>query len=141
MKCLLPIILIFFLSLPGASFVMASSDEASPGHEGLDLNKAEEQKTTQVTTPKRAPILRATLKAVTPEEIRAMLKKYNFYATCWNNSKDFCNPEGDFQNHFIDNQNGTMTDKTTGLMWQNSGSPGVKGSGFFCRLIIMSRLR
>ncbi|MBN2123545.1 MAG: DUF1566 domain-containing protein, partial [Deltaproteobacteria bacterium] len=55
-----------------------------------------------------------------PDKLRAfnleyMIKKYNF----------FVNPEnekGDFPNQFVDNGNGTVTDRATGLMWQQEGS-------------------
>ncbi len=44
-----------------------------------------------------------------------MLKKHNFYDSDWNKS-------GDFKNDFKDNGNGTVSDRKTGLMWQQSGS-------------------
>ncbi|MHC4537373.1 MAG: Lcl C-terminal domain-containing protein, partial [Planctomycetota bacterium] len=31
---------------------------------------------------------------------------------------------GSFENHFVDNNDGTVTDMATGLMWQKSGSSG-----------------
>ena len=34
------------------------------------------------------------------------------------------NPQGSFKNDFIDNGNGTITDRATGLMWQKGGSRG-----------------
>ena len=118
MKDLRPILLIFFLVLQGASFVTAS-----PGLENRDLNGAQEQKNRQAASERTGLILREIPRALNTEEIRALLKRYNFYATCWNNNKEFCNPEGDFQNHLIDNRNGTISDKATGLMWQHGGSP------------------
>jgi hypothetical protein len=33
------------------------------------------------------------------------------------------NPKGGFPNDFVDNGDGTLTDKASGLMWQKSGSP------------------
>ena len=33
------------------------------------------------------------------------------------------NPAGNFPNAFVDNGDGTLTDKITGLMWQKAGSP------------------
>ncbi len=44
-----------------------------------------------------------------------MLKKHNFFDSDWNKS-------GYFKNDFQDNGNGTVTDRKTGLMWQQSGS-------------------
>ena len=52
-----------------------------------------------------------------------MLQKYHFYATCWNYNGEFCNPDGEFRNSFVDNKDGTITDEVTGLMWQKGGSP------------------
>lgn len=46
-----------------------------------------------------------------------MLKKHNFFDKDWNKS-------GDFKNDFKDNGNGTITDRKTGLMWQQSGTDG-----------------
>lgn len=51
-------------------------------------------------------------------KIKDMLSQYGFYDSQ-------LNPDGTCRNHFIDNQNGTITDLTTGLMWQRSGSRGV----------------
>jgi len=45
-----------------------------------------------------------------------MIKDRNFY------SKNY-NPSGDFANEFVDNGDGTVTDRVTGLMWQKEGSP------------------
>ena len=42
-------------------------------------------------------------------------KKYNFYHPRWNN-------KGNFENDFVDNNDGTVTDRATGLMWQKGGS-------------------
>lgn len=49
------------------------------------------------------------------DDVKAMLKKYNFYDRDWNKA-------GDFKNDFKDNGDGTITDHATGLMWQQSGS-------------------
>ncbi len=48
-------------------------------------------------------------------DIKVMLKKFNFYDSVLNES-------GDFKNNFIDNKDSTVTDRATGLMWQKSGS-------------------
>ena len=47
--------------------------------------------------------------------INSLLEKYPFFDK---NRQPF----GIFANHFIDNQDGTITDRATGLMWQKSGS-------------------
>ena len=66
--------------------------------------------------------LRKKARNISNEDLRSMLYRYHFYSTCWNNNGDFCNPDGDFENHFVDNHNETVTDKATGLMWQKGGS-------------------
>jgi Protein of unknown function (DUF1566) len=45
-----------------------------------------------------------------------MIKERNFF-----NKKS--NPEGNFPNDLVDNGNGTVTDKVTGLVWQKGGAP------------------
>ena len=52
---------------------------------------------------------------LTEEAIKAMLKNHNFYERRWN-------PDGLFKNDFVDNGDGTVTDRATGLMWQKEGS-------------------
>ena len=44
-----------------------------------------------------------------------MLLEYDFFERSRNT-------KGAFVNHFVDNNDGTVTDKATGLMWQKSGS-------------------
>jgi len=47
-------------------------------------------------------------------DIKKMIKKRNFFV------KDL-NEKGDFPNDFVDNADGTITDRTTGLMWEKGG--------------------
>ena len=54
-------------------------------------------------------------------KIIKMLAKYDFF----DNSR---NPLGSFVNNLVDNNDGTVTDKTTGLMWQKSGSSARLGN-------------
>jgi Protein of unknown function (DUF1566) len=49
-------------------------------------------------------------------DLQKMIKERNFF------NKKF-NPEGNFPNDLVDNGNGTITDKVTGLVWQKAGSP------------------
>jgi hypothetical protein len=58
--------------------------------------------------------LRKKPKELTELDVKKMLKKYNFH-------DEQRNP-GYFPNDFIANADGTITDKATGLMWQESGS-------------------
>ena len=60
-------------------------------------------------------LLKASPKLVSDEYIARMVKEYNLYDAKLNES-------GSFANDFVDNGDGTITDKATGLMWQKSGS-------------------
>jgi len=55
-------------------------------------------------------------KMLSEDTVRRTLKNYDFFDSKWN-------PNGSFDNDFVDNGDGTMTDKATGLMWQKDGSP------------------
>lgn len=83
---------------------------------------SEEKKEPKILPPPEPILLRNTPQDITPEKVRSLLVKYNFYSTCWTYNSDFCNPEGEFFNRFIDNRNGTITDQATNLMWQKGGS-------------------
>jgi len=70
--------------------------------------------------PKSAKSARVSLRAEPQEKltkgyIKYMVKRYNFYDYNWNIS-------GSFDNDFVDSSDGTVTDRTTGLMWQKHGS-------------------
>ena len=49
------------------------------------------------------------------KDIETMVKNYNFF------DKEL-NEKGDFPNDFVDNGDGTVTDRATGLMWEQKGS-------------------
>jgi hypothetical protein len=55
-------------------------------------------------------------KNLSDADLQKMIKERNFF------NKKF-NPEGNFPTSFVDNGDGTITDKVTGLMWQKGGSP------------------
>jgi len=59
--------------------------------------------------------LRDTQKAQYPKEIKNMIESHNFYVKK-------INEKGDFPNDFVDNSDGTLTDRVTGLMWGKDGS-------------------
>jgi len=63
--------------------------------------------------------LRTEPKKLLERDIRKMLARYDFY-------DDNLNWRGSFTNDFVDNGDGTITDRATGLMWQKSGSSGAK---------------
>lgn len=56
------------------------------------------------------------VKDFSDQDLQNMIKEHNFF-----NRK--LNPGGSFPNDFVDNLDGTVTDKVTGLMWQKAGSP------------------
>lgn len=67
--------------------------------------------------------LRGESTDLSSEAVQTLLLEHNFYATCWTYNGDFCNPEGEFANDYKENGDGTVTDRRTGLMWQEAGSP------------------
>jgi len=80
-----------------------------------------EETETQTESPTTKPYAKLSLrkepkKLLSENTVRAMLKKHDFYDREWN-------PNGLFDNDFVDNGDGTVTDRATGLMWQKDGSP------------------
>ena len=80
-----------------------------------------EETETQTESPTTKPYAKLSLrkepkKMLSENTVRAMLKKHDFYDRKWN-------PNGLFDNDFVDNGDGTVTDRATGLMWQKDGSP------------------
>jgi hypothetical protein len=63
-----------------------------------------------------APVaLRAEPRELDDEAVKAMLKERGFFDKQWN-------PEGRFANDWVDNGDGSLSDRATGLMWQQGGS-------------------
>jgi hypothetical protein len=63
--------------------------------------------------------LRNIPKKLSGRDIKAAVEKLNFF------DKEL-NESGDYPNDFVDNGNGTVTDKASGLMWEQKGSEKVK---------------
>ncbi len=59
--------------------------------------------------------LRSQAKQLSVKDVMVALKKYNFFDR-------IKNKKGAFTNDFVDNGDGTVTDRITGLMWQKDGS-------------------
>jgi len=59
--------------------------------------------------------LRSEARQLSDNDVKSMLVKYNFFDRTKNTN-------GAFANDFLDNGNGTVTDRITGLMWQKDGS-------------------
>jgi hypothetical protein len=90
--------------------VQQAAKEADPAEEAPKL----------AAIPKDVPLARVSLRRYPTEistemGIRKILEKYGFFEL----NK---NPQGSFVNDLVDNNDGTVTDKATGLMWQKSGS-------------------
>lgn len=60
--------------------------------------------------------LRSQAKQLSDKDVKSMLAKHGFFDRTWNKT-------GAFANDFVDNGDGTVTDRATGLMWQKDGSP------------------
>jgi uncharacterized caspase-like protein len=58
--------------------------------------------------------LRYIPKELVQSDIKKMIKKRNFFVKGLNDN-------GDFPNDFVDNADGTITDRATGLMWEKEG--------------------
>jgi hypothetical protein len=63
--------------------------------------------------------LRTEPKKLLERDIRKMLARYDFY-------DEDLNWRGSFANDFVDNGDGTITDRSTGLIWERSGSSRAK---------------
>jgi hypothetical protein len=62
--------------------------------------------------------LRDVPKKLFGSHVKEMIKKHHFFV------KDL-HEEGNFPNDFVDNADGTITDRATGLMWEKGGSSSV----------------
>jgi hypothetical protein len=99
---------------------------AKHGSLGIDrsfikaVRNMEKRETAYISKPVKKPKiigvkLRSDPKEMWDDDIEEMLKKYNFFAK-------YKNDGGSFPNDFVDNGDGTITDRTTGLMWEAGGS-------------------
>jgi len=59
--------------------------------------------------------LRSVPTGLAPQDLKSMIEKYN-------SPVQPSNPKGQFQREYVDNGDGTISDKVTGLMWQKGGS-------------------
>jgi len=69
--------------------------------------------------------LRSTPESLSENDISKMLKRFGFFSMCQDWNKDFCNTDGDFTNNYrlwIKDGDQVVIDRTTGLMWHQSGS-------------------
>jgi|GEM_PF-1806516 len=103
------------------------SGEEAPAVASVPSGEPGEHKPeTAPPAPPPEPVsLRHQPRDLSEERVKTLLMENDFYATCWTYNGDFCNPNGEFENSYRDNGDGTVTDRRTGLMWQRDGSPGV----------------
>ena len=67
-----------------------------------------------------------SLKTLSPKDVAAMIKKYDFFCRKYDWSKNWANPNGKgIEHHYVEKEIGNdkvVIDIATGLMWQQSGS-------------------
>jgi hypothetical protein len=84
-----------------------------------ERRRLEAEKKNLAYIPKEVKVAKGSLRkepqVLTDRDIKNMLEKYYFF------DKDR-HPLGNFTNDFIVNQDSTITDRVTGLIWQKSGS-------------------
>ena len=95
-----------------------TKDTEKIAHDGGQLGNPQVTKGRKKSSIK----LRSKSEDIAEGDVQVMLLKHNFYSSCWHYNGDFCNPDGNFDNIFIDNGDGTVTDLSTNLMWQKGGS-------------------
>jgi hypothetical protein len=96
----------------------------------IEMEKEHKIITEAIPSEKEKPKLASVSKSATVPRIRLRrqpmeissggqvtqtLKRHGFFESSKNKT-------GAFNNHFVDNKDGTVTDKATGLMWQKSGT-------------------
>jgi len=84
-----------------------------------ERERVEKEKQKLAYIPKTVKSARVPLRSepqeISENYIKYILKMHNFFDSYWNIS-------GSFDNDFVDNGDGTVTDRATGLMWQKGGS-------------------
>jgi hypothetical protein len=81
-----------------------------------ELSKKMKGEDTETAGPQIQRVkLRSTPKATFDSDLTMMIRECNFFMKHRNDG-------GDFPNDFMDNGDGTITDRTTGLMWEKGGS-------------------
>jgi len=89
-----------------------------PGHKPAEKGEQQIASIPKADFVPKMP-LRTEPKKLIERDIRKILARYDFY------DADL-NWRGSFANCFVDNGDGTITDRATGLMWQKSGSSRTK---------------
>ncbi len=56
-------------------------------------------------------------------DVRDMLRRRGFYCKAWPWNEEYSNDAGSFRGDLVDNDDGTLADRATGLMWQQGHAP------------------
>jgi hypothetical protein len=102
--------------------------------QGVQATDQPKEKPKVTAIPKDVPIRELSLRSQpiyisNQMKINNMLIEYDFFDLSRN-------PHGSFVNSFVDNNDGTVTDKAAGLMWQKSGSSSsldIKGANRYVK--------
>jgi hypothetical protein len=66
--------------------------------------------------------LRTEPRTLSDDDVRNLIKEHDFFCKKYDWTKKWANPSGNFKKDLKDNGEGTITDRATGLMWQQVGS-------------------
>lgn len=102
----------FFSDLAKIKIKMLQEEAQKPA---VSTAASGNKKNNRISTQTALPLLRDTPIRIEEAEIRKMVIKHNFRD--WQRNYD-----GDFKNDFKDNHDGTLTDQTSGLIWEKNGS-------------------
>ena len=94
---------------------VAASKDSVKGTTSEDDRLASIPKEMKDTGIKRIKLRSTPKGGLWEEDVDKMIAKHNFFAK-------YKNESGSFPNDFVDNGDGTVTDRTTGLMWDKEGS-------------------
>ncbi|MGH7455338.1 MAG: DUF1566 domain-containing protein, partial [bacterium] len=118
-------------SVTKSDFEALQKQLAQKASENAALARELDRMRSQPAAPKPSPLAMPLPLRSQPEEtlsgeaVKAMLKQYDFYCAEHSLSKDWSHPQGKGINHKyeVQQQGKVVVDHTTGLMWQQSGSP------------------
>jgi hypothetical protein len=88
----------------------------------VERKKAAEPEGSSPPDTKETLLFRAKGVDMKPTDLKEMLLKHHFYASCWDHNQNYCNPEGHFENLFLADGTGTITDRASRLVWEKAGS-------------------
>jgi hypothetical protein len=90
------------------------------------ISKPKEEKKPLVTEQPRViqtPVFHSAPRSLSKDQVKAMLKEFNFYCSEYSWTKGFSNPGGaGFANDFQIINNQLVYDRASGLLWQRGGS-------------------